>query len=117
MLFSAYISLESVLYVSSGNGLAAAVLVRFCRVPRRLSFGRSTLLLFALAAGEDSRQQEPCDVLALVLRDLAVAGELFRLLRSTSEKVFCRSFSPRGGICAKHGLGTALPDMIPTGTE
>ena len=40
MLFQEHISLGFVLYLSSGDVLAAAVFVRFCPAPRRLPFGK-----------------------------------------------------------------------------
>ncbi len=94
MLFYEYISLGFVLYLSSGDILAAAVFVRFCPVPCRLPFGKFPLPFLTLVKGEDIRQQDSGDVLDLMLRDAAVVGELFPPAQvAPPKKYFAAAFS------------------------
>ena len=94
MLFQEYISLGFVLYLSSGDVLAAAVFALFCPVPCRLPFGKFPLTLLAFVVGEDIRQQDSCDVLNLMLRDAAVVGELFSPAQvAPPKKYFAAAFS------------------------
>ena len=94
MLFQEHISLGFVLYLSSGDVLAVAVLVRFCSVPCRLPFGKLPLTFLAFVVGEDIRQQNSGDVLDLMLRDAAVVGELFSPAQvAPPKKHFAAAFS------------------------
>ena len=94
MLFYEYISLGFVLYLSSGDILAAAVFVRFCPVPCRLPFGKFPLPFLTLVKGEDIRQQDSGDVLDLMLRDAAVVGKLFPPAQvAPPKKYFAAAFS------------------------
>ena len=94
MLFWEHISLGFVLYLSSGDVLAVAVLVRFCRVPCRLPFGKVPLPFLTLVKGEDIRQQNSGDVLDLMLRDAAVVGKLFSPAQvAPPKKYFAAAFS------------------------
>lgn len=101
MLFQEYISLGFVLYLSSGGVLVVAVLVRFCRVPRRLPFRKFTLTFLAFVVGEDIRQQDSGDVLDLMLRDSAVVGEFFPPAQVAPPKKYLPQLSPvrrRNGV-------------------
>lgn len=93
-IFREYISLGFVLYLSSGDVLAVAVLVRFYRIPLRLPFGKFPLPFLTLVEGEDARQQNSGDVLNLMLRDSAVVGELFSPAQvAPPKKYFAAAFS------------------------
>ena len=93
-IFREYISLGFVLYLSSGDVLAVAVLVRFYRIPLRLPFGKFPLPFLTLVEGEDARQQNSGDVLNLMLRDAAVVGELFPSAQvAPPKKYFAAAFS------------------------
>ena len=93
MVLQEYISLEFVLYLSSGGALAVAVFC-FCRVPRCFPFGKLPLTFFTLVISENIRQQNSGDVFKLVLRNGAVIDALLSPAQAAPpKKYFAASFS------------------------
>ena len=93
MLLQEYISLEFVLYLSSGDIHAIAVF-RFCRIPRCFPFGKLLLTFLTLVIGENIRQQNSGDIFKLVLRNGTVVDELLSPAQAAPpKKYFAASFS------------------------